>query len=80
MLGAAVSLADGDGIVLTGRLSLSTRPWLAGYEVGGVHVLPSAAFLELVVRAGDEVGADLLEELTLDTPSCCQSAARYRCR
>ncbi|BCB74405.1 hypothetical protein Pflav_008150 [Phytohabitans flavus] len=68
LLGAAVTLAGGDGVVLTGRLALGTHQWLAGHEVAGVPVLPGAAFLELAVRAGDEVGASVLEELTLDTP------------
>ncbi|MFD0746779.1 SDR family NAD(P)-dependent oxidoreductase [Phytohabitans flavus] len=68
LLGAAVSLADGDGVVLTGRLSLSTHPWLADHVVGGAVWLPGTAFVEMAVRAGDEVGADLLEELTLEAP------------
>ncbi|BCB74398.1 polyketide synthase [Phytohabitans flavus] len=68
LFGAAVSLADGDGVVLTGRLSLSTHPWLADHVVGGAVWLPGTAFVEMAVRAGDEVGADLLEELTLEAP------------
>ncbi|BCB74409.1 hypothetical protein Pflav_008190 [Phytohabitans flavus] len=68
LLGATVSLADGDGVVLTGRLSLSTHPWLADHVVGGAVWLPGTAFVEMAVRAGDEVGADVLEELTLQAP------------
>ncbi|MCC3775020.1 type I polyketide synthase, partial [Streptomyces sp. UNOB3_S3] len=68
LLGAAVPLADGDGVVLTGRLSLRTHPWLADHTVHGTVLLPGTAFVELLVRAGDEVGFDLIEELTLETP------------
>ncbi|MFJ2444609.1 type I polyketide synthase, partial [Streptomyces sp. NPDC087658] len=56
LLGAMVTLADGDGLILTGRLSTHTHPWLADHGVLGSVLLPGTAFLELVVRAGDQVG------------------------
>ncbi|WP_449066624.1 polyketide synthase dehydratase domain-containing protein, partial [Planomonospora algeriensis] len=68
LLGAAVSLADAEGVLLTGRISLKTHPWLADHMVNGQVLLPGTAFVELAVRAGDEVGCDLLEELTLQAP------------
>ncbi|MEU1313164.1 SDR family NAD(P)-dependent oxidoreductase [Streptomyces cinnamoneus] len=68
LLGAAVPLADGDGQLLTGRLSLHTHPWLADHAVDGVVLLPGTAFVELAVTAADAVGCDLLDELTLETP------------
>ncbi|MEU1510443.1 beta-ketoacyl synthase N-terminal-like domain-containing protein, partial [Kitasatospora sp. NPDC005748] len=68
LLGAAVELAGGAGLVCTGRLSLRTHPWLADHVVGGVALLPGTGFVEMVVRAGDQVGCGLLEELTLQTP------------
>ncbi|WP_440581629.1 SDR family NAD(P)-dependent oxidoreductase [Streptomyces laculatispora] len=68
LLGAAVALADADEMVLTGRLSLATQPWIADHGVLGSVLLPGTAFVELAVRAGDEVGCDLLEELTLQAP------------
>ncbi|MEU6784665.1 SDR family NAD(P)-dependent oxidoreductase [Nonomuraea angiospora] len=68
LLAAAVSLADGEGVLLTGRLSLKTHPWLADHQVNGQVLLPGTAFVELAVRAGDEAGCDLLEELTLQAP------------
>ena len=68
LLGAMVSLADGDGWVFTGRFSAQTHPWLADHAVMGVALLPGAAFVELALRAGREVGCDLLEELTLNAP------------
>ncbi|WP_436764447.1 SDR family NAD(P)-dependent oxidoreductase, partial [Streptosporangium sp. V21-05] len=68
LLGAAVSLADGDGFLLTGRLSTQAQPWLADHAVAGMAILPGAAFVELAVRAGDHVGCDRLDELTLHAP------------
>ncbi|MET9412554.1 type I polyketide synthase, partial [Streptomyces sp. NPDC002935] len=68
LLGAAVPLAEGDGHLLTGRLSTHTHPWLVDHAVSGVALLPGTAFVELAITAADAVGCDLLEELTLETP------------
>ncbi|MFI6982152.1 type I polyketide synthase [Embleya sp. NPDC050154] len=68
LLGAAAERADGGGVLFTGRLSLRTHPWLADHVVGGAIVLPGTAYVELAVRAGDEVGCGLLEELMLEAP------------
>ncbi|BBC29250.1 Polyketide synthase [Streptomyces graminofaciens] len=68
LLGAAVALADGDGVLLTGRLSLATHPWLADHRVQGAVLFPGTAFVELALRAGEQVGADCVEELTLEVP------------
>ncbi|MBL1097955.1 type I polyketide synthase [Streptomyces coffeae] len=68
LLGAAVTLADEEGALLTGRLSLATHPWLADHTVGGVVLVPGTALVELAIRAGDQVGLDQVEELTLAAP------------
>ncbi|MET7855425.1 SDR family NAD(P)-dependent oxidoreductase, partial [Streptomyces avermitilis] len=68
LLGAAVSLAGGDERLLTGRLSLRTHPWLSDHAVLGTVLLPGTAFVELAVRAADEAGCALLEDLTLEAP------------
>ncbi|WP_425575843.1 type I polyketide synthase, partial [Streptomyces amakusaensis] len=68
LLGAAVELADGDGLVLTARLSLQTHPWLADHAILDTVLLPGTAFVELAVQAGDRVGCDTIEELTLAAP------------
>ncbi|GGR23361.1 acyl transferase domain-containing protein/acyl carrier protein [Streptomyces netropsis] len=68
LLGAAVTLADTAGLLLTGRLSLRTHPWLADHTVDGTVLLPGTAFVELALRAGGEAGCDVLEELTLRAP------------
>ncbi len=69
LLGAAVELADSPGEVLfTARLSLRSHPWLTGHVVAGSVLLPGTAFLELALRAGEEVGCGRVEELTLAAP------------
>ncbi|MEU0487062.1 SDR family NAD(P)-dependent oxidoreductase, partial [Streptosporangium sp. NPDC006013] len=68
LLGAAVGLADSDGVLLTGRLSLRSHPWLVDHAVAGMVFFPGTGFLELAIRAGDQVGCDLVEELTLVAP------------
>ncbi|BCB84333.1 hypothetical protein Psuf_016460 [Phytohabitans suffuscus] len=68
LLGAAAELADGSGVLFTGRLSLRTHPWLADHTVGGSVLLPGTGFVELAVRAADEVGCGRLDGLTLVAP------------
>ncbi|GHH38909.1 hypothetical protein GCM10017774_29590 [Lentzea cavernae] len=68
VLGATVALADGEGHLLTGRLSLATHPWLADHVVFDRVVVPGAVLLDLAVRAAEEVGCAAVEELTLQAP------------
>ena len=67
LLGAAVELADGE-TVFTSRLSVRSHPWLADHTIAGRVLLPGTAFVELALRAGDEVDCDRIEDLTLTTP------------
>nr|WP_225798202.1 type I polyketide synthase [Streptomyces aculeolatus] len=68
LLSAALPVAGGQEFLLTGRLSITTHPWLADHAVAGVAVVPGAALLELAVRAGDETDCDAVERLTLENP------------
>ncbi|MET9453455.1 polyketide synthase dehydratase domain-containing protein, partial [Streptomyces cinerochromogenes] len=68
LLGAMVSLPDSGSVVLTGRLSLATHPWLADHAIGETILLPGTALVELAIHAGDQVGCEHLEELTLQSP------------
>ncbi|GAA3031278.1 hypothetical protein GCM10020000_05250 [Streptomyces olivoverticillatus] len=68
LLNGAVELADGEGVLFTSRLSVQSHPWLADHAVMGRVLLPGTAFVELAVRAGDEVGCDRIEDLTLTAP------------
>jgi malonyl CoA-acyl carrier protein transacylase len=68
LLGATVDLPDSDGVLCTGQLSLRAQPWLADHTVSGVVPLPGTALVDMVVRAGDEVGAGVVDELIIETP------------
>ncbi|MFF7077670.1 type I polyketide synthase, partial [Streptomyces lavendulae] len=68
LFGAAALLPDGAGSLLTGRLSLATHPWLADHAISGLTLLPGTAFLEMAVRAGDELDCGRVDELTLAAP------------
>ena len=59
----AIELAHGAAVVRA-ALSLATDPWLADHQVRGTIVLPGAAFVDLVHRAG----AGRIDELTLQVP------------
>ncbi|MEU0744696.1 type I polyketide synthase, partial [Streptomyces sp. NPDC006134] len=68
LLGAVVRLPHSEGLVLTSRLSLRSHPWLADHAVGGVVLLPGTGLVELAVRAGDEAGCGVLDELVIEEP------------
>ncbi|CAL9641592.1 SDR family NAD(P)-dependent oxidoreductase [Streptomyces sp. enrichment culture] len=78
LLGAVTEGAA--SLVLTGRISLATHPWLADHMVAGTVVLPGAAFVELAVHAADRVGCGSVRELTVQTPLVLpeQGAVRLR--
>ncbi|MEV4602760.1 SDR family NAD(P)-dependent oxidoreductase [Amycolatopsis sp. NPDC049253] len=84
LLGAATLLADADaeGLVLSGRISATTHPWLNDHVVGGAILLPGTAFVELAVRAGDEAGCGRVRDLTLHAPLVLpeKGAARIQLR
>nr|AXL06679.1 KR domain-containing protein [uncultured bacterium] len=68
MLGAVVALPQSDGLVFTSRLSLRSHPWLADHAVRGVVIVPGTGLVELAVRAGDEAGCSVLDELVIEAP------------
>ncbi|HEX6354480.1 type I polyketide synthase [Actinophytocola sp.] len=68
LLGAVVQLPQSDGLVFTSRLSVRSQPWLADHAVGGVVILPGSGLVELAVRAGDEAGCTVLDELVIEAP------------
>uniref|UniRef100_UPI000565121A type I polyketide synthase n=1 Tax=Streptomyces sp. PsTaAH-124 TaxID=1157638 RepID=UPI000565121A len=78
VLGAAIELADTGELLLSGRISLRTHPWLADHAVAGTVLLPGAAFAELAVRAADEAGCHTVEELTLQAPLLIPADAAVR--
>nr|BFD95739.1 hypothetical protein KitaXyl93_70990 [Kitasatospora sp. Xyl93] len=68
LLRSLVRLPDGQGVVLTGKLSASVHPWLAEHTVLGSTLLPAMAFVDMVVHAGDHTASPVLSELVLEAP------------
>ncbi|NGO73301.1 type I polyketide synthase, partial [Streptomyces boncukensis] len=68
LLGGMTTLADGDDLLFTGRLSTHTHPWLADHALGDTILLPGVALAELALAAGDHLGYDHLSELILEQP------------
>ncbi|KJC49054.1 hypothetical protein UB31_15940, partial [Bradyrhizobium sp. LTSP849] len=68
LLGAATPLAESDGFLLTGRLSLSEAGWLGDHAVFGTVLLPGTGLLELGFAAARAVGATSVSQLTLLSP------------
>ncbi|MBT2400189.1 SDR family NAD(P)-dependent oxidoreductase [Streptomyces sp. ISL-100] len=68
LLGSAVTVADSDEALFTSRISLATHPWLADHTVLNTVVLSAGAIADLAIRAGDELGATVLDDLSLRAP------------
>nr|WP_181772044.1 type I polyketide synthase [Amycolatopsis pittospori] len=68
VLDTPVELAGTDELVLTGRLSVTSSPWLADHRVLDEVVLPGTAWLEFALRAGAAAHCPTVEELTLERP------------
>jgi acyl transferase domain-containing protein len=67
VLGAAVDVPAG-GVLVTGTISTAAHPWLADHVVAGDVLVPGAALVEWVLRAGDRVGFSVLDELVVEIP------------
>ncbi|HEV2343871.1 MAG TPA: SDR family NAD(P)-dependent oxidoreductase [Actinocrinis sp.] len=72
LLGAITELADGNSVILSGRLSVRSHPWLADHVIGDVALLPGAAFVELALTAAAAAGRGRVEDLTLEAPLLIQ--------
>ncbi|MEU6996639.1 SDR family NAD(P)-dependent oxidoreductase, partial [Streptomyces sp. NPDC046465] len=68
LLGARVELPDGSGTLFTSRVSLKTHPWLGDHRVNGIALLPGTALLDMLAHVGEELGAPVVEELTISAP------------
>ncbi|MDK0524618.1 type I polyketide synthase [Streptomyces sp. ML-6] len=77
-LGAVTELADGEGHLFTGRLSLTEQPWLKDHTVFGTVIVPGTGLLELALTAAHHVGAAGVAELTLAEPLVIDEAVRIQ--
>ncbi|MFD5322377.1 SDR family NAD(P)-dependent oxidoreductase [Streptomyces sp. NPDC127092] len=67
-LTAVTTLADEGTLLLTGRVTAASHPWLADHAVNGSALLPATALLELALRAAHRLDTNRIEELTLEAP------------
>ncbi|GAA1018276.1 hypothetical protein Aple_034810 [Acrocarpospora pleiomorpha] len=67
LLDGVVHLAGG-GVLLTGKISTRSHPWLADHAIAGTPVFPGTALVELALRALAEAGGGTLDELVIETP------------
>jgi acyl transferase domain-containing protein/NADPH:quinone reductase-like Zn-dependent oxidoreductase/acyl-coenzyme A synthetase/AMP-(fatty) acid ligase/short-subunit dehydrogenase/acyl carrier protein len=69
LLGAALPLAGvAQAHVFSGRLAAETHPWLFDHRIFEQTIVPGAAYAELALSSGAELGTPVLEELTQETP------------
>ncbi|CAM5271821.1 SDR family NAD(P)-dependent oxidoreductase OS=Streptomyces rutgersensis OX=53451 GN=F0345_01405 PE=4 SV=1 [Streptomyces diastaticus subsp. diastaticus] len=68
LLGAAVPLADSEGALFTSQISMQVHPWLLDHRVGGTVIMPGTGYLEMAIRAADQVGCARVEELSSPRP------------
>ena len=61
-------MAESDGFLLTGRLSLAEAGWLGDHAVFGTVLLPGTGLLELGFAAARAVGLTTVSQLTLVSP------------
>ncbi|MEU4568697.1 type I polyketide synthase [Micromonospora sp. NPDC023956] len=67
-LDAEIDLAGDAGVLLSGRLSRRTHPWLADHAVRDTVLLPGTALVDLASYAADRAGCDVVEDLVLAAP------------
>ncbi|MFF0278671.1 SDR family NAD(P)-dependent oxidoreductase [Streptomyces sp. NPDC004330] len=80
LLDAGTELPESGEHLYTARLTADSHPWLLEHTLLGTPLLPGAAFVDLVLWAGGEVGCDLIEELTLTSPLLLSDSAALQLR
>ncbi|MBL1120247.1 SDR family NAD(P)-dependent oxidoreductase [Streptomyces sp. 110] len=68
LLGAVTTMADTGELILSGRLSTSTHPWLADHAVDGTVIVPGAALVDLALHAAEHTDHTTVDELVIHTP------------
>ncbi|MFZ1153270.1 MAG: type I polyketide synthase [Solirubrobacteraceae bacterium] len=68
LLSGAVAHAEDDSWLFSGRMSVSSQPWLADHVLAGVVLVPGTTYVDVALHAGAEAGCEMLEELILEAP------------
>jgi acyl transferase domain-containing protein len=67
-LDTVMPTAGNNGVLLSGRISRNTAPWLVDHAVTGTVLLPGTGFVEMALEAATAADVDHVEELTLHAP------------
>ncbi|MEU6561289.1 SDR family NAD(P)-dependent oxidoreductase [Nocardia nova] len=78
VLRAVVSAPRSGEVILTGSLSATAQPWLRDHAVHDIALLPATAFVDLALRAGQEVDATAIGELVLREPLIVPETGRIQ--
>ncbi|MGV9856904.1 type I polyketide synthase, partial [Streptomyces sp. NPDC003442] len=68
LLGAVTTVADTGELILSGRLSTSTHPWLADHTVNDTVIVPGTALIDLALYAAGHTDHTTVDELVIHTP------------
>ncbi|MEE3650594.1 MULTISPECIES: type I polyketide synthase [unclassified Brenneria] len=68
LLSAIIDLPDDEGVLLTGRISLTSHAWLADHAASGVALLPGTAYLDMIQYAALTTGYNHIAELVIQAP------------
>ncbi|EHD23259.1 MULTISPECIES: type I polyketide synthase [Brenneria] len=68
LLNAIIDLPDDEGVLLTGRIGLSSQPWLADHAATGVALVPGTAYLDMVSYAALLTDHHRIAELVIQAP------------
>ncbi|WP_437621817.1 amino acid adenylation domain-containing protein [Sorangium sp. So ce1151] len=77
-LGAATTLAEGQGHLLAGLVSSRDHAWLRDHVVFGAVLVPGTGLLEITLAAAQAVAAVGVKELTLSEPLLLREGREVR--
>ncbi|MFE9658411.1 SDR family NAD(P)-dependent oxidoreductase [Streptomyces sp. NPDC005955] len=77
---AVADLPDSERLLLFGRVSRETHPWLSDHAFWGTALLPGAGLVELAVQAGRAAGCSTVKDLVLHAPLSLPAEASVRLR
>ena len=63
---AAIPLAESDGWLFTGRISLADQPWIVDHSAAGAALVPGTTFVDIALTAGTHVGCEVLQDLVFE--------------
>ncbi|RZS36320.1 phosphopantetheine binding protein, partial [Herbihabitans rhizosphaerae] len=52
----------------TGQLTTTNHPWLTHHTINNTTLLPGTALIEMALRAGEDVGSTVIEEMVIEAP------------